>query len=26
MELHKQAKAAKILRQKKQREVSNAWI
>jgi uncharacterized protein (DUF39 family) len=26
MEAHKQAKAAKIIRQKKQREVANAWI
>jgi hypothetical protein len=26
MELHKQAKATKILRSRKQREVSNAWI
>ncbi len=26
MEAHKQAKALKILRQRKQREVTNAWI
>lgn len=26
MEAHKQAKAMRILRQRKQREVTNAWI